>query len=98
MEMNFCEAVLFTRSRPKSIAPQPTSPKTLADPNDEGISELEAVNDGQCLSTSKLSVSCCMDTTFSYLSGYQLIETSSSITPHTPPKLDACHLCARVFV
>jgi hypothetical protein len=75
MGRNLCEAVLFTRSRPGSIPPQPTSSRTLADSDDEGIPELEAVSDGRYSSIYGPPASCCMDT-YSDLSGYQLIETS----------------------
>ena len=94
MESNLCEAVPFTRSRPEAIAPQPTSSKRLADSDDDGISELEAVSDGKYSSTRGPLVSCCTGTTSSCLSVNQLIETSSSITPHAPRKLESCDLCA----
>jgi hypothetical protein len=98
MERNLCEAVFLTRSRPKWIAPQSMSSRRLADSDDDGMSELQAVSDGRYSSPYGPPVSCCMGATFSDLCGYQLIETSSSITPHAPRKLDACDLCAGVFV
>ena len=95
---DLCEVVLVTRPALRPPALKPTFFKRPAASREKGIAELEAVSDARYSSTHESPVSYCMDTILSYLPGNQLIETSSSITPHLPRKLDACNLCARVYV
>ena len=73
-----------------------TPSKRLAIPHDNGACKLEAVSDATYSRACKWPFSFCTVTVFSYLPSNQLIETSSSITPHPPRKLDACDFRVRV--
>jgi hypothetical protein len=96
--------MLSTSVKPRSshvldlepVALQPATLKRLADSDANGVFGLEAVSERSYSSTCKPLVLCCMDMIFNYLPGYQLIEASSFITPHTPRKLDACDLFTRL--